>query len=239
MGYMIDNTELVRLNKHLKDLGICSRRQADQFISDGLVLVNGLVVSDLGTKVNPKIDKVATLQQVQKIISEWSYILLNKPEGYVCSKSKVDGKNIFELLPTIKNLTYAGRLDKDSHGLVILSNDGKFVYSVAGSEFDQEKEYIVRIDKPVTEDYLRRQSNGSIMLDGKIVQRAKTKQIGENVYKITLKEGINRQIRRMAEVCDAKVIDLTRIRIGNIQDYNLGLGKWRNLTPTEINFFKK
>lgn len=226
--------ELVRLNKYLKDQDICSRRKADEFIAKGYVKVNGLVVEELGFKLNPLIDKVELSAELELEKQQFSYIVLNKPKGYVCSKSREDGKPIFELLPVIKDLTYAGRLDKDSHGLVILSNDGKFVYKVFGAEFAKQKEYIVRVNKPVTPEYLLKQSNGSIELDGKLLRQTQVKQIGAHVYKITLTEGVNRQLRRMAEICDYRVVDLKRIRVDNITDRGLETGEWRRLTADEI-----
>lgn len=230
----MDSTELIRLNKYLKDNNICSRRKADEFIAKGYVKINGQVVSELGAKINPLIDKVELSEQLEQEKSEFVYIVLNKPKGFVCSNSRRDGKPIYDLLPKIDNLSYAGRLDKDSHGLVILSTDGKFVYKVFGAEFAKEKEYIVRVNKPLTKEYIIKQSDGSIVLDGKKLRPAKVKQIGSNVYKIILTEGVNRQLRRMAEECDYKVTDLKRIRIGGVNDKDLPLGKWRNLTPSEI-----
>lgn len=228
--------ELIRLNKYLKDNDICSRRKADDFIAKGYVKLNGVVVTELGVKINPDLDKIEILPELTAETSNFRYIVLNKPKGYVCSKSKVDGKPIFELLPKIDNLSYAGRLDKDSHGLVILSNDGKFVYKVFGAEFAKEKEYIVRVNKSVTPEYLEKQSNGSIVLDDKKLRPAKVKQVGFNVYKIILTEGVNRQIRRMAEECDYRVVDLKRIRIDNIHDRGLEAGQWRELTKDEVNY---
>lgn len=226
--------ELVRLNKYLKDRDICSRRKADDFITRGYIKVNGVVVTELGYKVNPSIDKVEILPAVKEEKQQFRYLVLNKPKGYVCSKSRADGKPIFELLPKIKELTYAGRLDKESHGLVILSNDGKFVYKVFGAEFAKEKEYIVRVNRPLTREYLETQANGTIILDGKQLKPAKVRQIGSYVYKIILNEGVNRQLRRMAEFCGYKVTDLKRIRIDNVTDANLAVGSWRDLSAGEI-----
>jgi 23S rRNA pseudouridine2604 synthase len=227
--------ELVRLNKYLKDRDICSRRKADEFISQGYIKVNGVVITELGFKVNPSVDKIEILPQVAQETASFRYIVLNKPKGFSCTRDRKEGKLIFDLLPQITDLTYAGRLDKDSHGLVILSNDGKFVYKVFGAEFNKEKEYIVRVNKPLTDEYLHTQANGSIILDGKKLRPCKVKAIGSQVYKITLTEGVNRQLRRMAEVCDYRVIDLKRIRIDVVTDYNLAPGQWRDLTTTEIN----
>ena len=184
--------------------------------------------------MNPLLDKVELSPELNLEKQQFRYIVLNKPKGYVCSKNREDGKPIFDLLPVVKDLTYAGRLDKDSHGLVILSNDGKFVYKVFGAEFAKQKEYIVRVNKAVTAEYLAKQANGSIELDGKLLRPAQVKQIGTHAYKITLTEGVNRQLRRMAEVCDYRVVDLKRIRIDNIGDRGLETGEWRELTAGEI-----
>lgn len=225
---------LVRLNKYLKDMGLCSRRKADEFIAKGYVKINGEIITELGYKVNTELDKVEILPELKQETDSFVYILLNKPKNYVCSHSRNDGKPVFDLLPDIKDLTYAGRLDKDSHGLLLLSNDGKFVYQAFGAEFIKEKEYLVRVDKPVTPEFIQSQISGSIVLDGKQLRPAKLKQVNDNVYRIILTEGINRQIRRMAEVMGYKVLDLKRIRIGNIDDRSLLPGKWRYLTDKEI-----
>ena len=225
---------LVRLNKYLKDQDLCSRRKADEFIAKGYIKVNGQIITELGFKLNPITDKVEVLPGAYLEKSEFKYIVLNKPKGYVCSKSSLDGKLVFELVPKVKGLTYAGRLDKDSHGLVLLSNDGKFVYKALGSEFECEKEYIVKVNKPITPDFLNYQSHGLIVLDDKRVKKAKVRQISGCVYNIILTEGIYHQIKRMAENQGYRVVDLERIRIGNIQDKSLALGKWRYLTRTEV-----
>ncbi|MCE2706641.1 MAG: rRNA pseudouridine synthase [Proteobacteria bacterium] len=225
----------IRLNKYLKDIGICSRRKADEFIEKGYIKVNGEVINALGYKVDPEHDIIEVLPIVDNIISQYHYILLNKPKGYVCSKSDMDGKNIFEILPTnIDNLSYAGRLDKDSQGLVLLSNNGQFVYSVTGKEHECEKEYIVTVNKPLTNEYLFQQASGNIRLDGKAVRKAKVNAIDNKTYSIILTEGMNRQIRRMAENQGYKVIELKRIRIGNLTDKNLSLGSFRELTHEEV-----
>lgn len=226
--------EKIRLNKYIKDMGICSRRKADEFIAGGCIKVNGIIITELGHKVNPKTDKIEVLSSAHTAISQFKYIVLNKPKGYVCSKSDLDGKTIFELVPDIEGMTYAGRLDKDSQGLIILSNDGKFVYRVAGKEFECEKEYLVRVNKPITKEYLYQQSNGNIRIDGKAVRHAKVEYVSEYFYTITLTEGINRQIRRMAENQGYRVTHLKRVRIGIITDHNIPLGSWRDLTEHEI-----
>lgn len=224
--------ELVRLNKYLKDQNICSRRKADEFISQGYIKVNGNVVTELGLKIAPGIDKVDVLPQVDAVKSEFKYLLLNKPKGYVCSKSEEEGQNIFELVPP--GLSYAGRLDKDSRGLLILSDDGQFVYKIMSHESFLEKEYIVRVNKAITENFLTTLSSGTIVLDGKMLRKTEIKLINEYVYSITLTEGVNRQIRRMAENQGYRVVDLERVRIGTIRDRTLSKGAWRNLTKAEI-----
>lgn len=231
--------ELVRLNKYLKDQGLCSRRKADDFIAKGFVTLNGVVVTELGVRVNPLTDKVKVLPELHAETSNFKYLLLNKPVGYVCSRNKEEGKSIFELLPNIEGLSYAGRLDKDSHGLVILSNDGKFTYKTFGAEFAKEKEYIVKVNKPIDSEYIRKQSDGCIRLDGKQIRRAKVVQINDFTYSITLTEGINRQIRRMAEELGYRVLDLKRIRIEKITDDGLAVGLYRELTVAEINYIMR
>ena len=226
---------LVRLNKYLRDSGLCSRRKADEFIEKGYIKINGAVITDLGSKINPEIDKIEILDGAHQEKSQFRYILLNKPKGYVCSKNDEDGIPVFELVPQIDGLTYAGRLDKESHGLVILSNDGEFVYKVAGAEFGKEKEYLVRVKQELTADFIKNQSNGSLIIDGKQVKPAKVKQIGTHVYKIILTEGINRQIRKMAEAMGYNIIDLKRIRIDNITDKDMNSGEWREISADEIN----
>ena len=224
--------QLLRLNKYLKDTGVCSRRGADEFILKGYIQVNGKVVTELGVKINPLVDKVTVLPELNQAIAQFRYILLNKPIGYVCTKSNIDGLNIFSLVPPIDKLTYAGRLDKDSHGLIILSNDGKFVYAVASGEY--AKEYIVRVNKPISRNFLIQQGNGSIKLDGRMVKPCQVELIDEFTYRIILVEGINRQIRRMAENQGYRVTDLKRVRIAEITDSNLPPGKWRELSVKEI-----
>lgn len=231
--------ELVRLNKYLKDQGLCSRRKADDFIAKGFVTLNGVVVTELGVRVNPLTDKVEVLPELHAETSNFKYLLLNKPVGYVCSRNKEEGKSIFELLPDIEGLSYAGRLDKDSHGLVILSNDGKFTYKTFGAEFAKEKEYIVKVNKPIDSEYIRKQSDGCIRLDGKQIRRAKVVQIDDFTYSITLTEGINRQIRRMAEELGYRVLDLKRIRIEKITDEGLAVGLYRELTAAEVNYIMR
>jgi pseudouridine synthase len=226
--------ELVRLNKHLKELNICSRRKADEFIVKGYVKVNGQVITELGFKLNPSVDQVEITKELIAEKQQFRYLVLNKPRGYVCSKNKAEGKLIFDLLPPIANLTYAGRLDKDSHGLVIVSSDGQFVYKAFASEFNKEKEYIVRVNKPITREFLTRQADGSIILDGKQLRKAQVSLIDSFRYRIILTEGINRQLRRMAEVCGYNVIDLKRIRIGKISDKGLKAGDYRDLHDFEI-----
>lgn len=215
-------------------MNICSRRHADKFITQGYVKVNGSVITNLGTKIDPTVDIIEFLPNIDVAISEFKYILLNKPIGYICSKDSSEGSIIFELVPVIENLSYAGRLDKDSHGLILLSNDGKFTYTAFANEFEKEKEYKVKVNKPITNNLLNTLANGSIVLDGRKVLPAKVRQINEYMFSITLTEGINRQIRRMVENQGYKVLDLERFRIGTISDPILPSGKWRYLTKDEI-----
>ena len=130
----------VRLNKYLRDSGLCSRRKADEFIAKGFVSVDGEVVTDLGTKIDPLVNKVDISSDAEKEADSYRYILLYKPVDYITTKNEYEGKTVFDLVPKIENLTYSGRLDKDSEGLIILSNDGNFIYHVAIPDNEKEKE---------------------------------------------------------------------------------------------------
>ncbi len=231
--------DLIRLNKHLKDIGLCSRRKADEFIANGFIKINGTVICELGYKINPLTDVVTVSDDAHQVIDKFVYIVLNKPIGYVCSRDKEEGDTIYDLLPNDMkdDLAYAGRLDKDSSGLVILSNNGKFVYSVFNKLEECEKEYLVTVNKPIHDEYLYQQSHGLIRLDGKAVRRAKVWQTGIKSYGMILTEGMNRQIRRMAENQGYVVTKLKRVRVGCVTDHGLDLGTWRFLTKEEIEFF--
>lgn len=221
-----------RLNKYLSRVYEISRRKADSWIDKGYVSIDSVVVSTQGVQVDNTME-VTVSQEALNERSNFSYFLLNKPIGVVCTRSEQEGKNIFELLPPIEGLAYAGRLDKESRGLIIVSNDGKFVYQVAGSEFDKSKTYIVKLDIPVTDDDLTKMARG-IVIEGKETKPAEINRMSLNRFQITLREGMNRQIRRMCLQLGYHVRDLKRIDIHGIRDEALSEGYYRELTLDEI-----
>lgn len=228
----------IRLNKYLKDKGLCSRRKADEFIEKGYIKVNGRVVTELGVKIDEEKDIVEILPEAHEEKEKFKYILLYKPVGYVTTKSTVEGKNIFELVPEIEGLTYSGRLDKESEGLIILSNDGEFVFSLAYPDFEKEKEYAVEVDREVDEsklDYMRK----GMKIKGKLTKPAVVIKTGTYTYDIILTEGLNHQIRIMAQKVGWEVMSLVRFRIKNIYAGNMKPGTWRELTKEEIDDLKK
>lgn len=220
------------MNKYISANFGVSRRKADEWIEKGYVILNGKKVTEQGIRVGES-DTLEIVQEAHEEKSEFKYFLLNKPVGYVCTRSSDEGKNIFELLPPIPDLSYAGRLDKESHGLIIVSNDGKFVYNVAGSEFEKVKTYVVKLDMPITDFDLDIMQNG-MLIGGKMTKEARVERININKFSIELTEGINRQIRRMCRTLGYHVRDLKRVDIHGISDDTLSEGYWRELTQDEM-----
>jgi 23S rRNA pseudouridine2604 synthase len=236
----------VRLSKLMSDRGICSRREADAYIAAGLVLVDGVVISKLGTKVPLTADIVLKEQAVAKQDSKVT-ILLNKPVGYVSTQPEkgyvaaielIRPENQFAedkrpLLPEHrKNLNVAGRLDIDSKGLLLLSQDGTVVRQIIGPDAGLEKEYLVGVEGRYNRHIIERLCFG-LSLDGKALKRAVVEELQPGLLRFILKEGKKRQIRRMCEIVNLKVIKLKRVRIGRVLLGNLPEGKWRFLGPNE------
>ena len=223
----------VRLNKFLRDSGLCSRRKADEFIARGYVSVDGKIVTDLGTKIDPLVNKVDISSDAEKETGSYRYILLYKPAGYIATRNEYEGKTVFNLVPEIENLTYSGRLDKDSEGLIILSNDGNFIYHVANPDNEKEKEYSVTVDHFISDPDLSKMQSGMI-IEGKQTKPAVCIRTGKRSYNITLKEGMNRQVRKMAGKVHCNIISLKRVRIGKLTAGSLKPGQWRNLSKEEV-----
>ncbi len=223
----------IRLNKYLKDQGIASRRKADELIAGGYIRVNGEVVREMGVTVDPETD-IVECESLFK--NDYVYIAYHKPAGVVTSANEEEGRTIFADLPAIDNLAYAGRLDKESEGLLIVSNDGQFVYAVAGADNEKEKEYTVFTDRPVTESMLVKMRLGMV-IDGKKTKTARAERIGERTFTLIIREGLNRQIRKMAQKVGLTVMRLIRTRVHTVKLNNLEPGKWRYLTTEEIESF--
>ncbi|MCK5162945.1 MAG: rRNA pseudouridine synthase [Desulfobacula sp.] len=225
----------MRLQKYLGHAGICSRRKAEEHILNGRVKVNNQIVTELGTKIDLENDKVFFNNQpvILKQDASKIYIALNKPQGYVTSCSQQQSKIILDLIDIDERIYPVGRLDKDSEGLVLLTNDGDLHNKLSHPSFNHEKEYIVTTIHPVSEAALKNMAQG-IVIDKVKTRKAKVKRLSKNKFSIILKQGRNRQIRKMVGKTGNKVDILKRIRMANINLGNLKKGKWRYLTPEEI-----
>jgi 23S rRNA pseudouridine2605 synthase len=225
----------VRLQKHLADCGVASRRRAEQLITSGVITVNGELVTKLGTKIDPLKDKVEIAGRPVKAKEPKIYIKLNKPRGFVSSCRKHPGEKT--ILDLVKDLPYrlypVGRLDKDSEGLMLLTNDGELANRLMHPRYEHEKEYLVNVELRITNDKLRNFQSG-IVLDGKKTLPAKVKLIDPTTFSITLKEGKKRQIRKMVEAAGNWVANLKRIRIRNIKLNDLAPGQYALLNQSEI-----
>lgn len=222
----------MRLNKYISSLNIASRREADKLIKDGKVKVNGEIIINPAIQVAEN-DKI--ICDIENYRNEKIYIKLNKPVGYVVSNNKKEGKPIYKLLDEkLKKLYPVGRLDKDSKGLILFTNDGIFSRKIIGEESECEKEYYVKLEGNISDGALKKLEFG-ISLDGKKLKPAIVKRVSKNSFNIILKEGRNRQIRRMCEKVGFEVILLKRLRISNIYLNDLQEGKFEYLTKDEIN----
>lgn len=228
---MENNSDSVSLNKFISETGICSRREADKMIEQGRVTING-VIAKKGNRVSPG-DTVEldgkNLRQKEKPL----YIAFHKPVGITCTTERHVEGNIIDFINHPKRIFPIGRLDKPSEGLIFLSNDGDIVNKILRAGNNHEKEYIVTVNKPVTDVFIQKMSNGVPILDT-VTQKCFVKRESKHVFRIILTQGLNRQIRRMCEFLGYKVTKLKRIRIMNVTLENLPVGKWRYLTDNEI-----
>ena len=225
--------EEVRINKYIADAGICSRRAADKLIEDGKVIVNGKPVTS-GTKVTKK-DTVIVDGKTIKGADSKVYLLFNKPVGIVCTADKKEKKNIIDYINYQTRIMYAGRLDKDSEGLMLMTNDGDLIDSLMRAKNAHEKEYIVEVKSPIDKNFIYEMRNGVYLEELDVTTRkCKATIINSRSFRITLTEGHNRQIRRMCEALGNEVTSLKRVRIVNLLLGDLAVGKYRNLTREEM-----
>jgi 23S rRNA pseudouridine2604 synthase len=221
----------MRLNKFISETGACSRREADDWIEAGRVTINGKVAT-LGTQVLDG-DEVCVDGKPIGAKQLAVYIALNKPVGITCTTERDIRGNIVDFVKHRERIFPIGRLDKDSEGLILLTNHGDIVNDILRAEHAHEKEYIVTVDKPVTDTFLTGMASGVSIL-GTVTRPCRTKRIAPNVFGIVLTQGLNRQIRRMCTVFGYKVRRLQRIRIMHIQLGGLKSGDWRDLTHSEV-----
>ncbi|MBE4907521.1 23S rRNA pseudouridine(2604) synthase RluF [Bacillus luteolus] len=221
----------MRINKYLSESGITSRREADKWIAAGRITING-EIAELGSKVENG-DDVRVDGKPVKLTEEYVYIALNKPAGITSTTERHIKGNIIDFVNHPQRIFHIGRLDKDSEGLILLTNDGDIVNEILRAENKHEKEYIVTVDKPLTPEFLKQMSLGVEILDTKTLP-CKVTQLSKYVFKIILMQGLNRQIRRMCTALGYNVRKLERIRIMNIHLNELPRGQWRDLTNKEL-----
>jgi len=223
---------LLRLQKYLSEQGVCSRRQAEKFIVEGKIFVNGVPQTVLGSKIDPEIDKISINNIVIKQRKNLLYIVINKPVGIVTSCHQPGSRTIVDLMDLKERLYPVGRLDKDSSGLLLMTNDGILAYRLSHPKFKHEKEYVVSLEKRIMEGALTKLRNG-MNIDGTKTQPAKVVKVGEHRFRMVLTEGRNRQIRKMCSKIENEVVKLKRIRIENVELGSLKPGEWRTLTAAE------
>lgn len=233
IGNVVMN-EKVRINKYLSSAGVCSRREADKLIADGKVYIDG-VCAGLGDTVSPEQTVTVNGKKVGDKAEERVYYLCNKPRGIVCTAEKREKNNIIEYFHLPERVFYAGRLDKDSEGLVFLTNDGDVVNKMMRAANYHEKEYEVSVDKPVTQEFLDKLSAGVYLEELDCTTRpCRVRKLAERKINIILTQGLNRQIRRMCEATEFRVQKLVRTRIMNMELGNLKAGEYRKVSDAEL-----
>lgn len=231
--------EAIRLNKYLADAGVCSRREADRLIEEGKVFVDG-VAAVMGTKVEPGQEVICDGKKVGEK-EEPVFLIVNKPKGIVCTTSDKDhAPNIVDFINYPKRVYPVGRLDKDSEGLLLMTNEGDIVNKILRGGNDHEKEYAVAVNKPVTEEFLKQMRAGVYIEDLDVTTKpCRAWQTGSHTFHIVLTQGLNRQIRRMCRALDYHVMNLKRLRIMNIKLGHLERGQYRELFPDEVESLRK
>ena len=227
----LQKTEPVRLNKYLSEAGVCSRREADRLIESGRVTVDGQK-AQTGMKITPgqvvRVGKKTVSRQDDMIV-----LAVNKPRGIVCTEEKREKNSIVRFLDYPVRVTYAGRLDKDSRGLLLMTNNGDIIDRMMRGANRHEKEYKVTVDKEITEEFLKKMSEGVPILDT-VTRPCRVSRIGKYTFSIVLTQGLNRQIRRMCEALGYEVKDLVRVRVMNIRLGSLKEGQYRKLSDEEL-----
>lgn len=232
----------MRLNKYISSSGLCSRREADRLIEEKRVNLNGRVAG-LG-EVVVEGDEVTVDGKKLKENKNQIYIILNKPTGITCTTERHIKGNIIDFISHSERIFPIGRLDKDSEGLILLTNDGDIVNKILREENNNKKEYIVTVNKAITEDFIKQMSRGvkiynPVKNEYTITKKCEVLKINDKVFKITLSQGLNRQIRRMCSALGYSVVKLKRIKIMSLTLENLKVGEWRYLTESEIKAISK
>lgn len=227
----LQKKEPVRLNKYLSEAGVCSRREADRLIESGKVTVDG-VRAQTGMRVTPG----QTVKVGRKVVSkqdEMIVLAVNKPRGIVCTEERRERNSIVRFLNFPVRVTYVGRLDKDSRGLLLMTNNGDIINKMMRAANYHEKEYKVTVDQEITPEFIRQMSSGVLILDT-VTRPCRVEKIGKYTFSIILTQGLNRQIRRMCEALGYQVKDLVRVRVMNIRLGSLREGEYRKVTDEEL-----
>ncbi|MGB1971558.1 MAG: pseudouridine synthase [Flavobacteriaceae bacterium] len=228
----MDDHTPTRINKYLSEIGYCSRRAADKLIDQGRIMVNGEVVA-MGVKVTPEDVITVDGEQLNQNSEAPVYIAFNKPVGIVCTTdTRVEKDNIIDYINFPTRIFPIGRLDKPSEGLIFLTNDGDIVNKILRARNQHEKEYVVSVNRPITQEFIDKMSEGIPILDT-VTRPCVVQQTHKKEFRIILTQGLNRQIRRMCEYLDYRVMTLKRTRIMNV-NLDIGKGKWRHLTKAEL-----
>jgi 23S rRNA pseudouridine2604 synthase len=226
--------ENIRLNKFLSDAGVCSRRAADKAIEEGRVLVNGKIPL-MGQRISPSDEVLFDLKPVSNANKKPVLIAYNKPVGIVCTAEKKEKNNIVDHIGYPERIYPIGRLDKDSNGLILLTNQGDLVNKIMRAVNAHDKEYIVSVDKEKDKDFIKKMSDGVYLDELEVTTRkCKVKKLSKYEFNIILTQGLNRQIRRMCQMLGYKVKTLKRVRIMNIELGDLKVDTYRDVTPSEI-----
>jgi len=223
--------KLTRLNKFLSETGFCSRREADKLIEQGNVTING-IIPEMGTKVSPSDEVRVNGKLIREKNEKPIYLAFNKPPGIECTTNLDVRDNIVDYINFPQRIFPIGRLDKASEGLIFMTNDGDIVNKILRARNNHEKEYLVTVNRPITDRFIERMSNGIPILET-VTRKCKVEQVSKTIFRIILTQGLNRQIRRMCEYLDYEVIALKRTRIINIS-LDIPLGRYRNLTDSEV-----
>ena len=228
-----ENMEEMRLNKYLASCGVCSRRDADKYIEDGRVKVNGQL-PEKGLKVTDE-DKVEVDGKSVGLVKESTVLAYNKPVGVVCTERDSHAeRTVIDEISFDKRITYAGRLDKDSNGLLIMTDDGNLINAMMKGQNRHEKEYVVVVDKEINGGFLKRMQNGVYLSELDVTTRGcKIKKLAKNSFNIILTQGLNRQIRRMCSELGFEVVSLKRVRVMNIQLGDIREGEYREIKGNE------
>jgi 23S rRNA pseudouridine2604 synthase len=228
--------EAIRINKFISETGFCSRREADKLVEQGKVTLNGRIAV-LGDKAAPG-DDVRVNGKPLKAKKAGVYIAFNKPVGITCTTERQIKGNIIDYIKHKERIFPIGRLDKPSEGLIFLTSDGDIVNKILRAGNNHEKEYVVTVNKPITGDFIQKMASGVPIL-GVVTQKCFVRKDSSFVFTIILTQGLNRQIRRMCEFLGYEVTRLKRVRIMNVTLENLPTGKWRDLTPSEMEEINK